>query len=223
MGEDYITPKQEENEHPILKLMEEYTTELKNGDYLTKYGQKKHSLQAVHPGKEKPEFVGSDQCKGCHAGAFRIWQKVVEKDGEKYSHSTAYQKLVDAKRPSNRQFDPECIVCHTVGFGYESGFFDAKKTNNLLNVGCESCHGPASEHVAAEASGVNKAEWRKAINPWKYIPVDPKKPEPAAVQRKFHIEQMCIKCHDDDNDVHWKGPDAFDKHWELIQHYTQKK
>ena len=74
---------------------------------------------------------------------FKIW--------EKSAHGNAYKSLVDAKRPSNRQFDPECIVCHTVGFGYESGFFDADKTNQLRNVGCENCHGPGGEHIAADA------------------------------------------------------------------------
>ena len=211
MGEEYITPPEEEKDHPILKLMEDYTLELKNGDYLTKYAQKKHPLQAVHPGKKQPEFVGSDACKGCHAGAFKIW--------EKSTHSNAYKSLVDAKRPSNRQFDPECIVCHTVGFGYESGFFDADKAKQLRNVGCENCHGPGSEHIAAEASGVKVKEWRQAINPWKYLPGSPNQAQ--ANQRNLKIEQMCIKCHDDDNDVHWKGPDAFDKHWEPIKHYRK--
>jgi hypothetical protein len=225
MGEEYITPAAEEQDHPILKLMEDYTAELKNEDYLAKYAQKNHPLQVVHPGKKAPEYIGSEQCQGCHAGAYRVWEQTVEKHGDKYSHSKAYQKLVDAKRPANRQFDPECVVCHTVGFGYQTGFYDAVKTKELLNVGCESCHGPGGGHLAAEASGVNVKEWRQAINPWKYLPVDANKS--ADDQRKARFlkieQQLCIKCHDDDNDVHWKGPDAFTEHWELIQHYTKKK
>ena len=33
-----------------------------------------------------------------------------------------------AKRPSLRNFDPECVRCHTIGFDYESGYVDDKKT-----------------------------------------------------------------------------------------------
>ena len=41
MGDEYMTPPEEENDHPFLKLMEYYTLELKNGDYLTKYGARR--------------------------------------------------------------------------------------------------------------------------------------------------------------------------------------
>src|SRR6185312_9998287 len=79
-------------------------------------------------------------------------------------HSHAYQTLVDAKHPSLRQYDGECIVCHTVGFGYKSGFTDAIKTPHLENVGCESCHGPGSLH----AKNPNDLEWQARMNqPWR--------------------------------------------------------
>ncbi len=212
LGEEYITPKAEEKNHPILKLMEDYTAELKSEGYLTKYPQRKHPLQVqVVPGQNKPEYVGTDACKGCHAAAFKVWSKS--------AHSNAYNSLAKPKKPnppSNRQYDPECIVCHTVGFGYESGFFDENKTDFLKNVGCESCHGPCSEHIAAEAANnADVKKWRKAINPWKYLP---------AAQHKLQMAEMCTKCHNIENDVHWVGPDALDKHWDAgIKHYKDMK
>jgi Cytochrome c554 and c-prime len=211
LGEEYITPKAEEKNHPIMKLMEDYQTELKGGNYLRQYSQRKHPLQADHPGVAKPEYVGSAECKQCHVAAFKVW--------EKSAHSKAYKSLVEPEKPnppSNRQYDPECIVCHTVGFGYETGFFDEKKTANLKDVGCESCHGPCSEHIVAQ-QGVNKVtmkEWQRAINPWKYLPAD---------QHPLQMAEMCRKCHNLENDVKWNGPEAFDKHWLSIKHYKDMK
>jgi hypothetical protein len=210
LSEDYLTPAAEEKDHPVVKLMEEYTAELKRDNYLARYTPRKHPLQVAFPGKGKPEFVGAEPapavnaCKNCHAAAVKVW--------ENSKHAQAYDTLVKAKRPSNREFDPECIVCHTVGFGYDSGFTDAKKTPHLLNVGCESCHGPSSEHVTAETGGnaADKTTWRKAINPWKYLPNEK--------AHRRQMEDMCIKCHDHENDVGWRGDKAFEEKWKWIDH-----
>jgi hypothetical protein len=105
-------------------------------------------------------YVGSEACMKCHESAYEVW--------EKSAHSHAYKTLVDAKFPSNNQFDPECIVCHTVGFSYLSGYVseeyratlkkDKKFAPDLRNVGCESCHGPSSLHAAnPERQGVAQA------------------------------------------------------------------
>ena len=102
-----------------------------------------------------PKYVGTERCTDCHVAAGKVWEKT--------PHSHAYKTLVDAKRPSNRQYDPECIVCHTVGFGYQTGFRSEKETPKLLNVGCESCHGPGSLH----ASNPNDEALRAEMNPWK--------------------------------------------------------
>jgi hypothetical protein len=215
LGEKYLTPQNEEKGHPILSLMEDYTAELKADNYLTKYAQRKHPLQVVHPGdpKNKPLYEGSEACKECHAYAYKVWSKPSPPDEK--NHNKAYQTLVKAQRPSNRQYDPECIVCHTVGFGYDSGFFDADKTAILKNVGCENCHGPCSEHIIAEKTNNATAKaWRQAINPWKYLPAN---------QQLKQKEMMCMKCHDSENDVNWAGQNAFADHWDLIKHYTPKK
>jgi hypothetical protein len=208
MTEDYLTAKADEKDHPISKLMEGYTQELKRDNYLAQYGQVPHLLQAMAPvkedgkalvgrkGEDRPTFVGSDACKGCHKKAYEIWKKS--------GHGHAYQTLVKAERPSLRQHDPECIVCHTVGFGHTGGFKGAEVTEKLKNVGCESCHGPGSIHAANK----NNVEWQKRVNPWRHLPV---------AQRKNAMDQMCQKCHDIDNDVTWMHG-GFDRKWKLIAH-----
>src|SRR5207342_2617091 len=124
------------------------------------YIQTKHPMQ-VAPVAGMPTFVGSEACKSCHKSEYKVW----EKSGHSHAHDTLVKQ---AKHPSLRQYDPECIVCHTVGFGYQSGFVNEDKTPKLKNVGCESCHGPGSDHIKAEKEAHdNAADWYKVMNPWK--------------------------------------------------------
>lgn len=203
MGEVFMTPDAQKPTQPIVKLIDAYTRELRDGNYLARYGQMRHSSQVAVP-DVTPEYIGSDKCKKCHSSAYEVWKKT--------PHSHAYQTLVDAKYPSNRQYDPECIVCHTVGFGYKGGFRDARQTPHLENVGCESCHGPASEH----ASHPNDEKWQKLMNPWR-APEN----ETAAAKAKRHdrMDHFCQTCHDIDNDVTWKD-NAFPRKWKAIAHPT---
>ena len=204
LGEEFLTPPAEAARHPIVARMEQYTQELKRENYLAKYGQRKHDNQLAVPGAV-PTYAGTEACKKCHAAAYDVW--------EKSKHSHAYASLEKKTRPSLRQYDAECIVCHTVGFGYESGFKNEKETPLLKNVGCESCHGPASEHIKSQRGNDEqlKQTWRAVLNPWKA------KPGETAVQkeqRQLRIDKFCAECHDIDNDVHFK----FEKRWPPIAH-----
>ncbi|HEY7312452.1 MAG TPA: multiheme c-type cytochrome [Gemmataceae bacterium] len=205
MGEEYMTPKEQEGDHPIQKLMEDYTRELKDKNYLARYGQSKHILQALppvaglrNPGDGVPTYIGSEACGKCHVSAYEVW--------EKSDHSHAYKTLVKAHHPSLRQYDGECIVCHTVGFGYNGGFTDDKKTAKLKNVGCESCHGPGSLH----AKNPKDREWQQRMNqPWRGAK--------DANAKTRAIDNFCMTCHDTDNDVTWIH-NAFPKKWQKIIH-----
>lgn len=202
LDEDFLTAPGEVANHPVLKLMEQYTAQLKKDDYLGKYGAGKHPLQLAVPG-DVPVYVGSEKCKKCHDSAFEVWKNS--------KHAHAYQTLVDVKQPSNRQYDAECIVCHTVGFGYESGFRNERNTPKLKDVGCESCHGPGSKHVA----DWNNEKWQALMNPWK-----PKENETARekTERMHRVDKFCQGCHDIDNDVHYK----FEERWPKVAHPTGK-
>jgi hypothetical protein len=200
LGEEFKTPDDQRDAHPIVKLMERYTKELKDNDYLHKYGQSSHALQVAMAGVT-PSYVGSDRCKKCHEFAYDRWKKS--------KHAHAYQTLVDVKQPGLRQYDGECVVCHVTGFGYKTGFVDDAATPKLKDVGCESCHGPASEHVRQP----NNPQWHALLNPWK--PKEKEKEEEKK-QRTLLIDQACQKCHDPENDVHW----IFDKRWPDVDHPT---
>jgi hypothetical protein len=225
LSEEFLTPEGEEGSNPVLALMETYTQELRGdlkahpgGDYLSRYPQsRRHELQVLPPaGPQTPDdvvsYVGSQVCQKCHKDAYDIWKKS--------KHSHAYQTLVDAKRPALRQYDPECIVCHTVGFAQSGGFQDALHTPGLKNVGCESCHGPASLHVKYP----NDPQWQARMNLlWKA----PENEGPAQkATRMLKIDQFCQNCHDIDNDVTWKhdvksGKGGFERKWPQVQHYRE--
>jgi hypothetical protein len=81
-------------------------------------------------------YIAQESCILCHEEAYRVWAES--------THAHAYETLVKAER----EYDPECLSCHTVGFGYKTGFRSVEETPALLDVGCESCHGPCSDHVA---------------------------------------------------------------------------
>ena len=86
-------------------------------------------------------YVGSASCKGCHAEAYAVW--------EKSKHAHAYQTLASHGHAA----DPECLMCHTVGFGFQTGFVNMESTPNLPDVGCENCHGVGGNHVKNPKKG----------------------------------------------------------------------
>ena len=176
-------------------------------------------------------YVGSNRCKNCHKDAFDAWEKT------RHHHATDTLEDVKKERPPlGRQFDPECMKCHVTGFEHLGGYdhpvpnlaawvpgprpilkpgeLDAHN-KKLRGVGCESCHGPGSEHVKAGGNGKLTPAEIQTINP--YRPTDRERqledkkrtpPEEAEYQKLFTprldaLGRMCIHCHDSENDVHW--------------------
>jgi len=60
-------------------------------------------------------FVGSATCKTCHIAAWTSWKAT--------KHSHAYHTLEVA----GHETDPDCLTCHTVGFGFSRGFLSVEK------------------------------------------------------------------------------------------------
>ncbi len=127
-------------EHPdVLALAGKYREEIRRTklqvDDLT---AKQDNLV---PGvKLATSYAGTESCLGCHPTAAKAW--------EKSGHAEAFDTLVHAKADA----DPHCIECHTVGFGSASGYRREFGAGKLVNVGCESCHGPGSLHVKQRKS-----------------------------------------------------------------------
>ena len=212
MGEEFLTPEKPEAErdNAMLKLLETYAAEVKRDDLLGLATKKRppHAAATKFPAANL-KFVGSDACKKCHAAEFAVWSA--------HPHSKAYDSLESkAKRPSLRNFDPECLGCHTTGFDYNTGFKNKVDTAALMNNGCENCHGPGSGH----SEKPKDKNLLAAMMPWKlnaedklpskeilekFGKLDPlergKVEVPASQQRLVNaISGMCMKCHDGDND-----------------------
>jgi len=68
------------------------------------------------------EYVGSKACKPCHAYEYSKWS------AKKHAH--AYATLEKA----GSEYDPECVICHTVGLEYDGGFISKEKTPHFKDV-----------------------------------------------------------------------------------------
>jgi len=166
-----------------------------------------------HPQKETlGKFVGSKKCMDCHETSYYIWKKT--------GHAKAFDTLVKLDPP--RQFDPECISCHVIGwhptkyFPYEGGYesFDGDearglaKTPHLIDVGCESCHGPGGAHVAAEMGFDEALQWGMQ----KAMVVTQEEVQDHA------SDKYCRCCHDLDNSPEFD----FATYWPKVEHYEDE-
>jgi formate-dependent nitrite reductase cytochrome c552 subunit len=78
----------------------------------------------------KFHYVGETKCKTCHKAQYESWGKS--------KHANAWAAL----KPEE-QAKPECAECHITG--------KTESDSLLVNVGCESCHGPGSEYKSMKA------------------------------------------------------------------------
>ena len=74
------------------------------------------------------DYVPSSTCGVCHTAQYENWKKS--------KHSHAWKALQKVKRT----IDPNCVACHSLGFGTEKGFYTYEKTPELAAVHCQHCH-----------------------------------------------------------------------------------
>jgi Cytochrome c554 and c-prime len=223
MTPEFESPEGKEKDNLALKELERYSATVKSLNFLTKQRKSTHPLQIVN---ERAAFVGSEACMICHNDHGNSWHVYAAS-----KHAHAYDALKDiAKKPSLRNYDPECIRCHTIGYDYNTGFIDAQKTPQLMNVGCESCHGPGSQHAA---NPLNK-KLALELSPWKVngqgqLP-DLMKFEEYLAEKDdakrlkiftqaenaviLRVHDHCQKCHNTENDPHFK----FEAFWPKVAH-----
>lgn len=151
------------------------------------------------------EYVGSSKCKMCH--------KKVEK-GDQFSkwvaspHAKAFDTLKSEKSAqiaAEKGIEveawkaPECLKCHTTGFGaggYEvkcddfwnpaaddkAGAKAVKRMESLKGVGCESCHGAGSKYKSKKVK----------------LAIDAGEIDAASVGLLEVNEATCVACHNDE-------------------------
>jgi len=120
-------------------------------------------------------YTGSERCAPCHEGAFAVWARS--------GHAHAFQTLIANKQ----EYNPKCIGCHTSGYGLSHGYISPLATPLLVNVGCESCHGPSSRHPDQVQQGYGRAD-----------------------------TSFCVTCHTTENSPDFKPAEYIPKirHWD---------
>lgn len=139
-------------------------------------------------------YSGSDSCKACHSAAYQTW--------EASRHRHSYPVLIEHGEAQTL----DCLECHTTALLRPGGYnpeqsFDVLK-DPLAAVGCESCHGPAAEHVKLAGEG--------KLGSWKRGDAESYK---AAGLRATSLAD-CIRCHDDYNSPEFEAQ----KYWEQVKH-----
>ncbi len=159
-----------------------------------------------HPTGRK--FVGSEACSDCHTSAFEKWKETP------HFHATTSIVEPDNERGNiARHRDPECVSCHVTGWNpqnyypYDTGFISPEETPLMAGSGCENCHGPGSEHVAAELGEIDVTNDRL------------KELQQEMVLSLANARDKCVECHDLDNSPDFHAEGAFDKYWEQVKHY----
>lgn len=87
----------------------------------------------------QPHYVGSEACASCHTTEFAWWRST--------PHGHAYATLQER----HKEFNLSCVGCHVTGYDRPGGS-TVSHVGALADVGCENCHGPASQHVEAPST-----------------------------------------------------------------------
>ncbi len=116
---------------------------------------------AAPPKPREPRYAASGACVNCHTKEMARWAFT--------KHARAWEALLLRREDDN----PECIPCHSTGFGEPGGFGEPTETNirKFKAVQCEACHGPMGGH-----------------------------PDDRSVHGRAITPERCTGCHDAAND-----------------------
>jgi hypothetical protein len=135
-----------------------------------------------------PAYIGAGKCKICHKGDKNgnIWET-----WENGVHAKTMDLLNDEEKTN-----PECLACHTTGYGAGGYGAEGMAELDLANVGCEACHGPGSEYKSKQVMEDREASLAAGM----IIPT----------------AETCIACHNEKSPT-FKGFN-FDEYWAQIKH-----
>ena len=109
-------------------------------------------------------LAGTQSCGKCHPAEYETWA------------TTAHAQAWESVEKKGAHVDPECQRCHVTGYGLPGGFASVRRTPEMVQVGCENCHGPSQSHVA----------------------------DPAVHTSRFaSASTSCLECHDVENSPHF--------------------
>lgn len=134
------------------------------------------------PANAGARYVGTTACTPCHAAI------AVSHGATRHADSLASLVM------KGYRHDPDCLRCHVTGLDLPDGFKrraeDARQAH-LGQVGCETCHGRGSIHVAERSAG-----------------------RPASGSLQPVTPATCQRCHDAENSPQFD----YSTYWERIRH-----
>jgi hypothetical protein len=133
------------------------------------------------------DYVGAKKCKACHMKQYKAWKKT--NMATSYENLKAGAKAAEKTKAGldpNKDYttDPDCLRCHTTGYGKPGGFKSFAETPKLINVQCESCHGPG-------------ADFKKIMKKNKQFKLDEVKA--AGLLIPDETNNNCMECHGGDS------------------------
>jgi len=148
---------------------------------------------------EEPPYEGRKKCSSCHKSQSQSWQKT--------AHGEAFKSLEEGEKAEAKKragLDPDkdytedkkCVGCHTTGFGLEDGYDIDDPSTYLVNVTCESCHGPGSKYQLAHREAAERFESKKETMP---------RQELVDAGQEFHFVERCNACHMNYEGSPWPG------------------
>ena len=90
-------------------------------------------------------YTGRVACRDCHANIYDQYAQQPMGNMTNYADTRHTQAA-------------NCNGCHVTGFGEPTGGMLNGSTPHLDGVGCESCHGPGSKHIAASTTAERKKQ-----------------------------------------------------------------
>jgi hypothetical protein len=156
------------------------------------------------------EYAGSAACADCHTKAWAVYENTP------HHHATDTLEKLDPPR----HFDPECLSCHVTGwnpqeyFPFVSGYMGLAETPELVQNGCENCHGPAAAHVAVESGEVQVTpKEQQTLRDGLHLKVIANEGNKDG-QALGEVVTKCMQCHDLDNSPNFD----FQKWWPKVKH-----
>lgn len=152
-------------------------------------------------------YVGTSVCSPCHktektGNQFGIWSNSAHAKAIETLKSEKSKEIVIKMGLKTEAYEsPECLKCHTTGYGSAAEMFDAKfKAEN--GVQCESCHGAGSDYKAMKVMKSREESIKNGMN--------------NILVSDGSAEKLCRTCHNEESPS-YKGFD-FVESWDKIKH-----
>jgi hypothetical protein len=138
--------------------------------------------------KKKYTYVGTAECKSCHGtdalgNQSKIWEATPHAKAYRNLRTEKGAKIAEKVKVASPSEDQQCLRCHS-----PAGAENAKLASE--GVGCEACHGPASEYLDLSNHGAlndKEKDYARATSFGMYKTI--------GYEGIKLRERMCRRCH----------------------------